>query len=212
MADRVGVRQAVKPSTRPEGMQEPFQVQAEMGECLKFDATFESGNLDRVVMVASNEYDLYMRPDSNNRGHHQWFYFKVTSNAKMGTVKFNIVNFTKHRSLFEGGMKIAMLNVRDRQAAINAAEKEGKAYDPDAIGWRKGGTNIKYGTSKLNPLIIAAQRAKNPDVPDFYYRGPWFFQMSFEVDFNREDKDETYLAYHFPHTFSRIIRSLKKVK
>jgi hypothetical protein len=31
---------------------------------------FESGNLDRVVMVSSNEYDLYMRPDSNNRGHH----------------------------------------------------------------------------------------------------------------------------------------------
>ena len=40
---------------------------------------FESGNLDRVVMVSPTEYDLYMRPDTNNRGHHQWFYFKVTS-------------------------------------------------------------------------------------------------------------------------------------
>ncbi|MFM7850921.1 MAG: M14-type cytosolic carboxypeptidase [Flammeovirgaceae bacterium] len=40
---------------------------------------FESGNLDRVVMVSPTEYDLYMRPDTNNRGHHQWFYFKITS-------------------------------------------------------------------------------------------------------------------------------------
>jgi hypothetical protein len=31
---------------------------------------FESGNLDRVVMISPNEYDLYMRPDTNNRGHH----------------------------------------------------------------------------------------------------------------------------------------------
>ena len=65
---------------------------------------FESGNLDRVVMVSPTEYDLYMRPDTNNRGHHQWFYFKVTSKKALGPVKFNIINFTKHRSLYETGM------------------------------------------------------------------------------------------------------------
>ena len=31
---------------------------------------FESGNLDRVVMISPTEYDLYMRPDTNARGHH----------------------------------------------------------------------------------------------------------------------------------------------
>jgi hypothetical protein len=31
---------------------------------------FESGNLDKVVMVSDTEYDLYMRVDSNTKGHH----------------------------------------------------------------------------------------------------------------------------------------------
>ena len=44
---------------------------------LVFDSAFECDNLDRVIMVTETEYDLYMRPDTNTRGHHQWFYFKV---------------------------------------------------------------------------------------------------------------------------------------
>ena len=64
-------------------------------ECLLFDSSFESGNLDMVIQVAPTEYDMYMRVDSNTRGHHQWFYFKVNNQNKIGTVKFNFVNFTK---------------------------------------------------------------------------------------------------------------------
>ena len=55
-------------------------------------------------MISPNEYDLYMRPDTNSKGHHQWFYFKVTSKKALGAVKFNIVNFTKTHSLYETGM------------------------------------------------------------------------------------------------------------
>ena len=40
------------------------------GDILLFDSLFECGNLDRVVMVSPNEYDLYMRPDTNSKGHH----------------------------------------------------------------------------------------------------------------------------------------------
>ena len=55
-------------------------------------------------MISSNEYDIYMRPDTNSKGHHQWFYFKVTSKKALGPVKFNIINFTKNHSLYETGM------------------------------------------------------------------------------------------------------------
>jgi len=41
----------------------------EIDEILNFDAAFESGNLDRVVMVSPHEYDLYMRADTNAKGH-----------------------------------------------------------------------------------------------------------------------------------------------
>lgn len=60
------------------------------------------------------EYDLYMRVDSNTRGHHQWFYFTVSNayNVK-GRVKFNIVNFTKDASLYHQGMRINVFSQRD---------------------------------------------------------------------------------------------------
>ncbi len=34
-----------------------------------FDSKFESGNLDCAVNVANDEYDLFMRVDTNTRGH-----------------------------------------------------------------------------------------------------------------------------------------------
>jgi hypothetical protein len=37
---------------------------------LEFDSNFESGNLDMVLKVKNFEYDLYMRVDTNTRGHH----------------------------------------------------------------------------------------------------------------------------------------------
>lgn len=37
---------------------------------LIFDSFFESGNLDMAVQIRDFEYDLYMRVDSNTRGHH----------------------------------------------------------------------------------------------------------------------------------------------
>ena len=37
---------------------------------LKFESNFESGNLDMVIKKSKSEYDLYMRVDTNTRGHH----------------------------------------------------------------------------------------------------------------------------------------------
>jgi cytosolic carboxypeptidase protein 2/3 len=51
---------------------------------LTFDSTFESGNLDEVIKVGPWEYDLYMRVDTNTRGHHQWFYFSITYDSCEG--------------------------------------------------------------------------------------------------------------------------------
>lgn len=69
---------------------------------LVFDSNFESGNLDMVIKKKEFEYDLYMRVDTNTKGHHQWFYYSVQTNAffKDEKVKFNIVNFTKNQSLY----------------------------------------------------------------------------------------------------------------
>jgi hypothetical protein len=83
---------------------------------LEFDSRFECGNLDKVVMVTPDEYDLFMRVDSNTKGHHQWFYFKVEyKGSEKRNIKFNIVNFTKKRALYENGMKICLCNINERE-------------------------------------------------------------------------------------------------
>ena len=107
-----------------------------------FDSCFESGNLDMAVKLSEKEYDLYMRSDSNTKGHHQWFYFSVEAKTP-GTVRFNIVNFTKKNSLYTQGMRVAIFSEQK-------AEKANKGELPKYYAnWFKGGDNISYKLSKL---------------------------------------------------------------
>jgi len=117
----------------------------------KFDSCFEGGNLDIALKVKENEYDLYMRTDSNTRGHHQWFYFSVTSKTAT-TIKFNILNFTKRDSLYLQGMRIAVFSEKK-------AEKANKGELPSLYkNWHRDGENITYKLSKLTQDLY--QKAK----------------------------------------------------
>jgi hypothetical protein len=71
---------------------------------VEFDSNFESGNLDAAVRVSKGEYDIFMRIDSNTRGHLQWYYFKV-KNCGLKKIKLNIVNFRKKKTLYQKGIK-----------------------------------------------------------------------------------------------------------
>lgn len=91
-----------------------------------------------------------MRLDTNSRGHHQWFYFKVNTKTNHGKVKFNILNFTKSRSLYEYGMKICVCSKRERETYIENKRCNG---DEESAGWKREGTDIVYKPSKLNKII-----------------------------------------------------------
>ena len=71
---------------------------------LQFDGNFESGNIGGVTRVNEAEFDLSIRPDTNNPRFRLWFYFRVR-NARAGQrVLFNVVNLCKTRSLYRDGM------------------------------------------------------------------------------------------------------------
>lgn len=78
----------------------------EFKNLLVFDSDFESGNLDKAILIKNSykyqEYDLYTRSDSNSTGYNLWFYFSIQGNPNIavGTqIKLNIMNLKKSRSL-----------------------------------------------------------------------------------------------------------------
>lgn len=77
---------------------------------------------------AIQEYDLYMRVDSNTRGHHQWFYFKVENKGVVGKVKFNILNFTKKTSLYLVGMRVNVKSKIENEKKEARAKELGKTF------------------------------------------------------------------------------------
>jgi len=73
---------------------------------LHFNSNFENGNLDMVVKTGEDTYDLFLRVDTNTKGHTNWFHFEVNKTKKFKTVTFNIVNMSKKDALFNHGMLI----------------------------------------------------------------------------------------------------------
>jgi cytosolic carboxypeptidase protein 2/3 len=102
-----------------------------------FDSNFESGNLDAVIRVGFSEYDLFMRVDSNTRGHVQWFNFTICSKG-FKKVKINIVNFRKYRTLYSQSL---------RPYVFSSANPKN--------GWKQGCINVKYDKKLLRYDFLA---------------------------------------------------------
>ncbi|ESO12131.1 hypothetical protein HELRODRAFT_63123, partial [Helobdella robusta] len=62
------------------------------------------GNLGKIDYVSEFEYDLYIRPDTFNSRFRVWFNFTVDNVVYGQRVIFNIVNFSKTKSLYRNGM------------------------------------------------------------------------------------------------------------
>ena len=74
---------------------------------LVFDgSSFESANLAGAKLISSSplEYDLHIRADTLNARHRVWFYFCVRGAKANQKVIFNLVGYSKTKSLFREGM------------------------------------------------------------------------------------------------------------
>ena len=152
---------------------------------LIFDSDFESGNLDMVIKTEEQAYDLYMRVDTNTRGHHQWFYFTVKYPAEWHkrTVSFTVCNFTKDSSLYNHGMRIAIAR---------------KSQD---YQWFKAGDEIEYKKSKKVRRFDV-----DPNKCQYYY------SLRFKFTFDGKAKTDTVcFAYCYPYTYSKLSRFLKEI-
>ena len=156
----LSMRDQVSKDTRP------FVGMCDGLNTVLFEATFESGNLDQVYKVSDTEFDLYMRADSNTLGHHQWYYF--TASAPNGSIRFNILNFTKRDSLYEQGM-LPLVYEEHRQE----------------LGWHRAGSNVRYSYSKLNQWMTARRAYFCLSFEYEFTGGPVHFAYSIPYTYSR---------------------------
>lgn len=83
---------------------------------LRFFSDFESGNLQRAIRVAEDEYDLVLSWDTATNSYIQWFCFAVTHYTPGKTYRFNIVNMEKTDSTFNDGQQPLLLHVPQKNA------------------------------------------------------------------------------------------------
>ncbi|KAJ1481230.1 hypothetical protein T484DRAFT_1656857, partial [Baffinella frigidus] len=99
-AEPAGSPHAAASASEPE---EPARTSSK-GE-LVFRSDFESGNLGSTEEVnPQSEWDIMLRPDTNNPKYRVWFYFSVENVRRRQVVTFNVTNFSKTKSLYREGM------------------------------------------------------------------------------------------------------------
>ena len=86
------------------------------------------------------EFDLFLRIDSNTRGHTQWFYFSIQNGSKTGKVTLNICNLTKANTLYDQGMRPYIFSKRK--------------YEKYKVPWQQDGENVTLGEKPLRYTMI----------------------------------------------------------
>ena len=144
----------------------------------RFSSAFEGGNLDCVVRVRELEFDLFLRVDSNTRGHTAWFYFSLANSQRRQTVTLHLCNLKRPSPLYAQGSRPFVFSRR--------------GYETTGRGWEQGGENCRCESVPLR-YEIAYELAEVPE----YYR------LSFDYEFEYE-QDEVFFAYCVPYSYSQL--------
>ena len=142
---------------------------------LRFNSSFESGNLSKAIKITEDEYDLYLEFDTETQGYTQWFYFSVKGFKPAHTVRFNIMNLTKPQSLYSKGLKPLIFSSKTSQ------------------NWERGGFDISYLQNSLIKKVIIPGQPNNYFTLSFSYTFIYadervFFAQSYPYTYNQLNK------------------------
>ena len=129
--------------------------------------------------------------------HTHRYYFSVANTVAGQVVRFNIINMSKHESLYAQGMRTLVFS---DYAAAHCGE-----------GWRRAGERIKYVPT--NPKLYARLNSGQEFVSEVKdpKGGHALYTLSFTMKFETSN-DVCYLAYCYPYTYSDLQRHLDLVQ
>lgn len=111
-----------------------------------------------MIKLRPNEFDLFLRIDSNTRGHLQWFYFSISNGQKKDRIRLNICNISKPGTLYEKEMQPYMYSRKCNQVKDQ--------------GWCQGGpsiSNVSFAQKAFNYRILSDKVSTNPYCYSFDY-------------------------------------------
>jgi hypothetical protein len=149
---------------------------------VKFNSYVESGNLNKVFELYSNEYNLFLTADTNTKGQTRWFRYSVAGIKKGLTVRFNICNFHKPVQLFRKGLRPVYYSEAERTE--NGCE------------WRPVQGEIEfYRNSNLSDPV----------------RKIFMYTLSFSHTFSYSN-DTVHFAFAPPYPYTRLLQFLTSLE
>ena len=148
---------------------------------VNFEADFEHGNLDLAFASPEGSFTLLLRPDTNSKGHNQWFYFKVTSSQKKH-LRLNIINLVKPKSIFGRGGFPYIGTKGDGSGALRWTQ----LTESCKLSYTR--TKARY---ELGDTSVASTRRRQ------------YMTLSFEVPIDA--RQELWFAYSIPYSYSDLL-------
>jgi len=164
---------------------------------LCFDSMFECGNLNKVVAISPNEYDLYLNTDTNCLKQSQWFYFSVANTRQNAKVKFNIKNIIKYPHFYQKGMKPLVFSEKDNKNIYAT--------------WTYHVDNVILTKSYLHKLHDSFDVYLNGNEEQSNVQPDICYDLSFTHMFKHEG-DKVYFAYNRPYSFIRLNNFLEHIE
>jgi hypothetical protein len=163
---------------------------------LRFDSNFECGNLEMVHARSECEYDLHLLSDTNAPCRCQWFYFMVSNTRKDLTVRFNLLNVTKHPPFLKAGMRPLVFSERDYQAIYLAWVGKTEILHLSKTPWLAlksfGDRRIRFeGLDGETARSVGCSPRKS------------FSTLAFTHTFKYDD-DRVYFAFWKPYSYTRL--------
>ena len=134
---------------------------------LSFNSDFESGNLDTAIRISDTEYDLFMRVDSNTKGHTNWYYFEVENGDWIGSVQFNFCNFRREKSLYQ---RVNLQWFREWNLMSNPWKAKRTGSKEDAVSvTKKSPWDISSSTMKMRITLTRKSYDNQGKIVHLFY-------------------------------------------
>jgi len=201
-----------------------------------FTSNFESGNLKMAIKHSDNEYDLFIRPESNSSKTFQWFYFLVQLNPNIqnidqekNIIKFNIINLSKKSIILNEHVRVLCyynnywsrdtFNIyfypnnipcySEVQNNININYN----YNYSPINTNNNENNNNEINENNNNNEINDNENNNNEINENNNNNNeinYFNTLTFSFNFSKIETDDKYIlfSYCYPYTYSNLINFL----